>query len=401
MNNNIIGSHYEEKSMTLKIEHYIRDYQNGKIKIPDHQRKNNVWPDDRRREFVDDMVYGNKTFIPGAIILYKINKSGDFYINDGLQRTTLLLDVYNNPEKFSLNRLQVDDLFGNIEVTIQRFNYSSHFEAAILFRKVNSSGTMLTDLELYKYFLIYANREIYNYIHKEIYADMKSCDDSVSKAPNEKSKVYSRSIRDIYCNLYRFLTKDKSPRREVYDNITSKTQKNKIIEEELSKEIKKMTLEEFEKKAKCFCDILHRAKALIKTCLNELDQKDNDSRNLTIGMWRSFVCFYIYCINNNISKNDMYEAFKKLLNLTKGKNKTAFLENGNIRQVRFGFQRFNDVITFLPNYEKRKKRNTSNIPRGYDISHKKPFSKYGEGDVFIEPSIINRSRGNKETLFND
>lgn len=70
------------------IEQLVSRYNHGKIKIPKHQRKANVWTDEKRKSFVDTC----KKNMPSPSILIYTDEMDQEWFEDGLQRLTTLKD---------------------------------------------------------------------------------------------------------------------------------------------------------------------------------------------------------------------------------------------------------------------------------------------------------------------
>lgn len=403
-----------ERMEMERLRMYLLDFDEQKIMIPDHQRKAGIWKPKKQIKFIQDIINSDRTYIPGIIMLYKINGYGQYYINDGLQRTSVLIECKKHPEKFNTTKEIFEKVIESISIAIQHYNFKSHRDAAIMFVSVNSLGSTLTASELYKHYLAYGDKNKVEHLNDVVYREIAACDDYVSKSNNERL-TSSKHLRDMYCLFHRFITKNDSMHPALYTKNNSfdySKSEDLIVEKLLAEEIEKYTFSEFINLSKRFTDMVHRIKAVVKEYIPIINErvklmKGNSSMNIeeinaiSFSYWRSIIAYWIYSQNRNIPIKETISIIQRSLFLSYGDTQRVYeYEDGFIEpKIKIGLQCLSPFVMLEKNRIKRDAQNTNNMAKGYDKSHKEHFSLSGNGETFIEPSSLNRSRGNREPVF--
>ena len=400
-----------ERTENERLRTYLLDFQEEKILVPSHQRKPGVWEQRRQEKFISDIINGDRSFIPGVILLYKLNGYGNYFINDGLQRTSILLECKKHPEKFKTTKEVFDKVIESISIVIQHYNFKTHRDAAMMFVTVNSQGTGLTAAELYKHYLAYGDKNKVIHLNEVVYTEMVSCDNYVSKAVAKRTNS-SRYLRDFYCLFHRYITNNDIISPQVYTRNNSyelSKSDDLIVEKLLADELDKYSLSEFIDKCKKFIDMIHRIKAVVKEYIPEINKRVKMMKNkssmdieeinaISISYWRSIVAYWIYSQIKGRTITETIDVIQQSLYLSYGNTARVYeYDDGSIEtKIKIALQNLSAFMMLEKEKSKRQPRNTKNLAKGYDVSHKKPFSIYGEGETFIEPSSLNRSRGAKE-----
>ena len=102
---------------------------------PDFQRDNNKWNLKMKQKFIENVLKGANT----EILLFKLNDEMDAKIIDGLQRTTAIIDFFEN--KFSV----FGYLYKDLKKELSKF--STHIYIKIYtFRTMNEVGRFYIDM---------------------------------------------------------------------------------------------------------------------------------------------------------------------------------------------------------------------------------------------------------------
>lgn len=430
-NMNILDFSYGERlqsqgDMNISIATLIQWLENGIIQIPKHQR-DFVWNEQKQKEYVNNIF--QMEFLPvGVIVTYQLrlkNGCGSVkYLNDGFQRTTTLRRLKSNPDQYGRSKKEVEELINNMQIPMQHRWYDSHETAAIQFQYLNI-GTAMAPYDFHKQDLVYLdNYEQYEETINRVIKATHDCDASLCKTILKDSEGYKKGIRDVYANIYRYLSKQDSTTAEYRSvantKVGERSFKYKPIEIGLKKELEKVAIKEFEGQCNVLINMLYDTKALVESSFNEANAliekrnnivgfgQTNKIQNNTINfrVWRWILCSIIQLKLYKVSIPNIKEIILEILAITGGQNISSIIYENKTINTFITFQ--NPVSLFLMIEDigkghllkelKRRKQNTSNIKNGYDISHVKPFSKYGEGETFIEPSSLNRSRGNREPV---
>lgn len=410
--------------MNVSIHTLIEWLDNGIIQIPKHQR-DFVWSEQKQKEYVNNIF--NLEFLPvGVIVTYQLKLKNGFgsvkYLNDGFQRTTTLKRLKNSPEQYGRTSKEVSELINNMQIPMQHRWYESHEMAALQFQYLNI-GTAMAPYDFHKQDLVYLNN--YEQYEKSIDKVIKAthdCDAALCKSVAKDSEGYKKGIRDIYANIYRVLSKQDGMAAEYRSvgntKVGERSFKYKPIEVSLKKELEKVTPKEFEIYCSNLIGIIYNTRAMVESLFDDVN-KLIDKRNTIIGygqtnnivnntinfrVWRWILSAVIQLKLHKINVENIKEIILEVLAITGGLNSGSVIYNNKTINVFITFQAPASLYLLIEeigksellNGLKRKRQNTSNVKNGYDVSHKKPFSIYGEGETFIEASSLNRSRGAKE-----
>ena len=139
--------------------HLKRWHDNGKLIVPQWQRKDSVWSQAQASKLIESFLLK----IPVPVVYLSKTKDGKYEVIDGLQRLTSVFKFFNNEYKLThLNRLthlsgkkfkDLDEkLQGNLEdVTLRTFELSSDTDPDMrfmVFERLNTGGTKLNEMEI-------------------------------------------------------------------------------------------------------------------------------------------------------------------------------------------------------------------------------------------------------------
>lgn len=416
-----------------QIRYLVDGFKNKTYDLPLHQR-DFVWKYKKQKDWLMNLLRSD--YKPcGVIVIYQLridNKYGsNKFINDGYQRLYTIIKAQRDPSSYGLHEKDLEDIL-NQDITVQKRIYNTHEDAAQQFQFLNI-GTAMTAYEYYKTNLVYLkNWESYEEIIKKVIKEMNEADMQViSKKPTEENQ---KGIRDVYGLIVRTLTENYSSFGTHYRTISNKkpdeTNEDKNIEMLLRGELEKITISQFNEISKKIINSIHQIKALLMDSIqdaNKLIEERNNTKifgitkiiknnHITYKLWR-WIFINIYCLKmKNIKPDILKKVTIEILAMTGGTSIKNIIYNNEGLDVVPNYQNiitfrtlFNEIgfgyiygEAYVAKSKDRKKRNKEHIPKGFDNSHPidKPFSIYGEckdNDMFTEPSMINRSRGNKVT----
>jgi hypothetical protein len=138
------------------------DYVTEKFVIPDYQREEDIWSDEKKSLFIESILLGLP--IP-YIFLYEIDESGDLEIVDGVQRLSTLYSFVQGNLRLKklekLTNLQGFYFYDLTEASQKKFKNttlravkldakgvsSEEFRRDIIFARINRGGEKLSDAE--------------------------------------------------------------------------------------------------------------------------------------------------------------------------------------------------------------------------------------------------------------
>jgi len=263
------------------------------------------------------------------------------------------------------------------------------------FQNLNK-GTSVSPAEFHKGHLT-LDRQIGRKLYENIPAILKRVEASwgaTGKTPGRMQE--SKLLRDCFGLFYQFISGEKT---KVFWSV-GKIQEDvtKSVEYMLLKYIENWTHERIDKEMKTFERYLFSTRAIIYEVLEK--EKQSMGKSFSPALRRWLIHLNIWRKNNNRPVYLYKELVEKLMQTQrdyKSFTSRVLLPSGDF--VTLGTDTLGHLHQLCREldvalYEGRNRRSYP-VAQGYDVSHKKPFSQYGEGDTFIEPSSINRARGDR------
>jgi hypothetical protein len=269
------------------------------------------------------------------------------------------------------------------------------------FQRINR-GVVLTALEYFSGYLLYMpDADYYKKLINTVLKQLEKTEYQLCKeAKDENTK--QRLNRNCYYLIYRHLSKD--IRFELNANKESwRGDEKQSIEYLLRQILISKKGKKLESEIEQLCNQIKNAGGTTGDIFYKKLKTDYQVL-MNTDCFRFFVDLRIYCknakINIPIADYDKFIWF--LLKNNSGSSRYHYIENNlpeskqlpksslkNLGHIKnsIGFPKFGT--------KKRKKQNNT-FRDGIDLSHKEPFSKYGEGPTGPEPASINRSRGANE-----
>lgn len=400
----------------VSLGQLVREYQDGILRAPDHQRDAYAWSADKQESFIR-RIQQNIPAI-GCFLTYQLKQNdmaigdGAIYLNDGLQRLTAVLHYYSFPEQFGRTKNEVEKELGHYMVTRQHRHYKNHMEAMVDFQAINQ-GTVLDAYEFGLGHLAYANnwstlwKSEFDNWHNEMAREFSKLAKIPKKQLRRGEKV--KKLHD-YGLLIRFVDKDDGltsfrdvthtkPNPALFRNQQSVFQRlAKWINQTSSIEIRQ-SLKDTLNAATADMAIIHDAyhntpfpNGTIKSA-SDLMPFSAALPLLEVGMYARV------CGRKPIEFRDFAIKFMTAYN---GKNYIA--RDGRYTHLRFNLlAQLREVCQIIgsdfytgahPKKQQRPKQERQ-LMRGYDNSHIRPFITNGDGPTFPELASINRSRGAK------
>jgi len=386
-----------------------------RILLPSWQR-GLVWDKKQIENWESDLDYmvkkvkeGKESFIPGVLLFCRVGENNPLYINDGGNRTLATHAYVKKLLEQNIDDNSVMVIFSSIYVTYQEWLYDDENDAFIDFIRANqgalgtakemAQGILTTELPSYNTLWKNVLRDVHSYINESL--SRMNCKLKLSRVQRHKG------IRDNYSMLIRFLSKEKKQcdYKSGAKSLNIKLDGNKLvtndtIEQKLVEELKNISAD-YEKYISNFKKMLDEEIALYQSLWNDIiPEKEKKAPCHSHLRW--VIHLAIWRRNNNIPV-DCYKNFlKALIKRTEGRTTvyppvdsekshgTLGLSNlGSIGQVSRLIE-CDDILSIT----QRKKR-IKNASPGYDESHVKAFADAGNGDTFLEPAVLNKSRGRK------
>lgn len=384
------------------VDRFDRDV----LRLPDHQR-GKVWNDKKKKEYILRLK-NRENPPPGSFETYQLKSGSPIYLNDGGNRIRTASMYLNNPELYDDVREIAEKVLRAQRVAVNHSHYDSHAQAHTDFILVNA-GTFPTPYDQCKGLLTYmegddnnAKYELLTTIHSHIREKSILI---ISKVPKPGTKTHAKYLRHDYALLHRFISNDKNltgyrPSTSIidYDDI----RKRNVIEWKLREYLEDNDINTIEVDINKFKNVITNETEIIIQTWKKV--RLNEDISIVGSNYRFLLDVSIWRRHNNVNTNIWIEFASTLLHHTQG-GSTAFdkedirkkvsLELGNLSRLPslckiIGFN-FDDFF----NNQRVPNKLSKYIRSGQDISHTDPVSMFGEGDVIIEPSSINRARGAK------
>lgn len=397
MNLNMEAIYYPEEDRVLNLWEIVDLYRRHQILKPPHQR-DLVWKDIKRRNWIKRLQDRKRPC--GTVVTYQLTEGADacVYLNDGLQRISTTLEYIENPQNYGDSVDRAEKITRACTMTLQHRLYKTPEEAVITFQEVNL-GTSLTPYEFFKGTLSYLpNHQGIDRALDKLHRLMPETQNKLiycrTKVQRERDHCFKRHD---YLMLYRFISENKE--LSSYRVATKDTQQARLcpaIELMLVPMLKEMAQSELERNIGMLSELVKRETALMETIW--FDQLGHPSGSgISITLYRWILECAILRRNCNVSISAWEQFVYRLLD--KGKGKAQVITDEGHYTVGLGnpshLKGVCDLIgsNFHDELMSRRKRPHSSLRAGYDNSHIKPFSIYGNGETIPEPAGINRARG--------
>jgi len=107
---------------------------------PEFQRDNNKWTPSMKQKFIENLLSGAKT----ELLFFNLNENEDSKILDGLQRTTAIVDFFNDKVKpfgYSFNELKEKLNHFRTDITIRIYTFNNIAEVGKFYIDMNENIT--------------------------------------------------------------------------------------------------------------------------------------------------------------------------------------------------------------------------------------------------------------------
>lgn len=391
-----VGVPFERGNTEWPILYLLQMRQKSQLIVPEFQR-DRVWERSKQREWIESIV--NHQAI-GVIVTYQIKGDGPIFLADGLQRLLATEEFVRNPSGFGFDfgAEQAKQYCWAFPIPVQHRHYADHSEALKAFQDLNR-GTVLTAAEFHKGDLVLSNsvgRNIYDKIPEIVHSLTRP----YLGARNLSRQQSSKLRRDCLGLFYQYVTESDNM---VLWNVGTKQESGiKSIEAMLREYTSQRAFDEVERDISSFERFLASEMAVIDKYLTDTNQKGKGFsptalRNLLhTAVWRKNArrprCLYDELLEAvfSIWKDHKSMTSRFALPGTDPVD-TVTLQTDSLSQTKSMCRKLG---LKLFETDQRIDRPTA---VGYDSSHIKPFSQFGEGPTFIEPSGINRARGAQAT----
>lgn len=389
-----IGNSSSEKELYAIVQRFI----SGEWQLPKFQRKF-VWERDQIIGWIESIK--SRSAI-GVIVTYQLDGGGPIFIADGLQRLTATKLFLENPSEygFDFGQEQAKKYCCNFDISVQHRMYKGHREAMVAFQKLNK-GTSLTPLEFHQgYIALIPNGDL---IIDNVPVAIRTIEKQYIYAPKKFGRKSEHAlVRDAYSLFLQYISE--TDRKEFWSTTTSRLDNgDSTVESELAELIKdrKYTREQINGLVYNFERFLTEQMTAIGQALDEAG-----GHGIRIGrtMARWLMHLSIWRKNTNSSYQECYKLILDIFSYslkTYGKINTrldlpgtepkrqVFLSMRSLESLALLCKAFGSSL-----YESRTpKRKKSIAAIGFQVSHKKPFVKFGDGETFLEPAPLNMSRG--------
>ena len=386
------------------------------LMVPPWQR-GDAWSKKKKAEFeytIKTKAEKGDDILSGCVILYITKDDPQHtWISDGKQRTLNAQRIYEKWAK-QIGEENAKKLLSKISVPVLKMHYENEKEAKDEFRRINQ-GTSLTDYEQTKTILTdlpnhddWDNR-VFSRLHTVVSSIMTQF--GIKNSKKDARKRTHGEYRDNYALFLRYFIKEKEPIKYNMNisNINNNDPKKRdnVLEQKLVNDVKKLGIDEIEKKLNDFEKYLINECAYIKKIWEEIS-KDGWATNivtLSTGCLKCLLHVSIYRKNNSIPLT-RYERFLKIfLDAGKGRSQikyangksTVLKKGGDIKGIQTIQRKLNCI--FDPNINpdlNRSNTNTDQLSPGQHNAHKQPYSKNmngDDGDTIPIPGLQNTSMG--------
>jgi len=383
-------------------------YEMGKYKIPLFQRDPLLWPIEQRRSFIARLWEGPEPV--GSIVIYQVEDQADehWFILDGLQRISSILDFQQSPDKYGIGDLaKVEHVLMSHSFPLQVRTYRDHQHAYLDFVRLQQN-LQLTPFEQFfgKRSLLPAwswFEKIEESIHRKMDRVMASYGfpDSNDRSENQKYWRHNLSL------FLRFATGATNLAPWTISGKTSEGREGKVMEVHLADFLRRPEIKAYtEKKVDEWFNRVDNDRGLI---WDAWEGRDNyikgDIPTRTIVRFLHTVG--VYCSINKTSPVRFQKFAISALGAANGDTQIWYTnKSGAQDKLTLAIDNLSNARTlisagiadediFVSDSEQRGGTTKKITSRGFDAGHEKPISTHGPGPTAPEPTSRNRSKGNR------
>ncbi len=393
---------YETGDYSRNLYELVKDFEEGIIRVPSFQREF-CWPLAKQEQFVRRLLDNRKPI--GVIATYELDGDSNaiVYLNDGLQRLSTLRRLMREPNLFGLDSENAERVLKAFNFSLQHRNYRNHDEAAEDYKDINQ-GTILTAMEFFKSDLV--NIPDYDSVWRErierLHDRMAEWSLSVCAKPQSERTVAHRYFRHDMSLFFRFATGETSVtdhRVNAKQASIADRQHKTYIEYRFAQWLVSHGYLTYDQKLDSLMSVVRGETAIIESEFRKI-QKEPGVR-IGVVLYRWLLDVAVWRRNNKIDTETWRTFVSALMTKTNGTTtipgtgkKYAYMIMGDLSRLKLVCNIIGSDM-YGGEQSSRASRRPSNAQPGYDVSHVKPFSLYGEGPTIMEPEGINRARGAK------
>lgn len=379
----------------VPLLYLIQQMKGYKLQIP-HFQRSLVWNKQKQHDWFDTVIGGDAI---GVIVTYQleypeVGQHYPVYIADGYQRIMSTINVLDNPKKYDFN-VSVEKLNSYVErfrVVQQHRVYSSHDSAYKAFQNINR-GTSISPAEYYKGLLTYSQDG--RHVYESVYNTLRTHSALVSRFKKSVNRATeSKEQRTALALFYLYVSNSVGVSLWKVGKSAIDVGDDAPIEKRISDWLQNCG--DVSKILEDYSQYIAQQTSLIRFCL---DSVNGDGSAITFGFYSCLIALGIWKKNNNFSVDWYKIALEKLIKASPMGSTSLHDIEGN--RAPLSVQDIGHTLHILRKYgieiPKKRDRKPQTVI-GYDNSHYRSFNKYGEGDTFIEPAPLNRSRGEKNVF---
>jgi hypothetical protein len=358
-----------------------------------------VWEPSKIQGWIESVLDGKAI---GVIVTYQIKGGGPIYLADGFQRLTATQQYMDDPQAlgFVYGKKQARTNCESFEVTVQHRIYETHQDAMRAFQNLNK-GTALTPAEFYKGELCLEN-PLGEIVYVEIPRVVEESTKMLVSGKAVSRPQASTLLRDSLGLFYQYISAHKG--REFWQVGTRRLDPKKDpVERLLGEDLinRHWTTAQLHQQIQRFRQFIDEQIAEVVELAKETHQEYKTfSRTLLhwilhLAIWRK---------NNGRSFKLYQEFLSSLLQSYKefksfsSRTYVADSATGELIPVSMQVGRLSSLSTLSKGLgvdlsNGRRRQSTPPVKPGYNVSHLKPVSEYGEGETIIEPAPRNKARG--------
>lgn len=390
--------------------HAIDDLTNGRLNLPPHQR-DECWSDTRKMEYL--VTLSHDAFPPGNLEYYQLvkpnGKLSGIYINDGSQRLRTAKEILYHPERFGITKKNAEYLMQNTSYPLTLKLHRSHKEALRRFQVVNNN-LQLTSYQKTIGDLIYCEgdnqRDFWQDFIDDLHLMIKETSLQVvdKPYPRKGTKTYWQAVhyrkRHDLSLLWRYLSKEKALKNYKIGAdipIVSPVQGGaKYFDQALAEYLAHIGQSAARQELNQFKNIIQLETALFVDCIDR-------GNGMLYGCYRWLMDIAILRRNHKVPTAPWENFVRRFIRETGGTTVLLLKDKDADKQKRMNISLSrlcslrvvceiidSDLMDYIG---RRRQRRHKGKRSGWDDSHKLPFSKHGDGETTLEPSMLNRARG--------
>lgn len=394
----------------LSLWYAVNDIKSGLLLIPPHQRPKS-WNKKRKIEYVSCIMQDNMP--PGSFEIYQLidddGRKGGKWLNDGCQRILTAEELYDNPSLFGISKSDAAYILQNTSYPYTLKYHRTHKEALERFQIVNNN-LRLTSYQIAIGDVVYCtgsdNYKLWQSFLFDLHTIVRENAIRVSTLaePREKEKYYIPKLHKLMRHdvslFFRYLTKDKSIKDYGASHSDLEIYSDSHFEIRLSKLLAEIGHTKAQHELEQFSRIIESDTASIEKVLIANNMV---STGISRTVYRWFLDAGIWRKNNNCPNAPWIEFIDFIIPIVKTKTNITYIVDGEAKQFTLSLGRIKEIHRMcdfydLPFYDilmRKREYKDGKLKPGWEQSHIKPFSVFGEGETFPEPRSQNRARGAK------